>query len=260
MRKAAYLTYGVICYLLFFGTFLYTIGFLGNWIVPKTIDGPASTLPLWLALLVNLGLLSLFAVQHSGMARPEFKRWWTRIVPQPIERATYVLASSVVLWVIYWGWQPLPTALYTTEGAARIALTALYLGGYGLVLYSTILISHLDLFGIGQVVRYWHGREVESSHFVTPTLYRFIRHPLYVGWFVVFWATPEMTVGHLLFAAVCTGYILAAIPIEERDLVGEFGETYEQYRRTTPAFVPRIGSQAGPTGEATATRSASPVR
>ena len=237
MRKLGFLLYGIASYLVFFGTFLYAIGFVGNWIVPKTVDSGTPG-PVGLSILVNVALLGLFGLQHSVMARPAFKRWWTRFVPHEIERSTYVLLSSVCMILLFALWQPLPTALWTAEGALRMAIQALFLGGVGLVLYATMLIDHFDLFGLRQVILAWKGTAYTNHPFATPSLYRFVRHPLYVGWFVVFWATPDLTAGHLLLAAVTTAYILVAVLFEERDLVDHFGEDYVRYRETTPAFVP----------------------
>jgi protein-S-isoprenylcysteine O-methyltransferase Ste14 len=248
--RVFFLGYAGICYLAFFATFLYSIGFLGNWVVPRSIDagGPAS--PVGAALLVNVGLLSVFAVQHSAMARQGFKRGWTRIVPRPIERATYVLFTCAALALLYWQWRPLPGVVWQLEGRLHTLVTAIYLlAGWGGVLYATILIDHFDLFGVRQALLHWRGRERPPMRFVTPALYRLVRHPLYVAWFVVFWATPTMTVGRLLFAAVATAYILVAVQLEERDLVAEFGDEYRGYRESTPAFVPRLGRRAAAEAE-----------
>jgi len=240
MRRVLVFAYGLVSYLLFFATFVYSIGFIGNLAVPKSIDsGVAAGSPL-AAALVNLALLSVFAVQHSVMARPAFKRWWTRIIPESIERSTYVLFSVAALALIYWQWQPLPTAVWSAESdLARGALTGLYFAGWGLVFYATILISHFDLFGLRQVWLELRGRLYAHLPFETPSLYRFLRHPLYLGWFIVFWAGPDMSVGRLLFAATCTAYILVAVRIEERDLIAHFGEKYARYREQVPAFLPR---------------------
>jgi protein-S-isoprenylcysteine O-methyltransferase Ste14 len=240
MARALVLAYGVVSYAIFFVTFLYLIGFLGNAVVPKTIDsgtpGPAGT-----AVLVNSVLLALFGIQHSVMARPGFKAWWTRFVPRSIERSTYVLASSLVLIALYVFWQPIPDAIIQLSSpAARAAAHALFLGGFGLVLLSTFLIDHFDLFGLRQTWFRFRDRVCEEKRFATPWLYRFIRHPLYVGWLVAFWATPDLTAGRVLFAVWMTAYILAAIPLEERDLSAALGEPYRRWRERTPAFVPRF--------------------
>lgn len=249
MNRIVALLYGTVCYAIFFGTFLYAVGFLGNSsLVPKTIDSGIETG--WLqAVSVNLLLLTLFALQHSVMARPAFKRWWTRFVPQPVERSTYVLASSAVMILLFWAWQPLPSVVFhVEEPVARAALQLLFLGGVSVVLYSTFLIDHFDLFGLRQVVLHFRGRPYEEKRFVTPSLYRHIRHPLYVGWFVTFWATPDMTVGHLLMAGVTTAYILVAIVFEERDLGAHLGEDYRAYRERTPKFIPALPSRRSEDG------------
>jgi protein-S-isoprenylcysteine O-methyltransferase Ste14 len=245
MNRLAALVYGFVCYAIFFATFLYAAGFLANRVVPKSIDSgePGSAL---VAVAVDLGLLSLFAVQHSVMARIGFKRWWTRFVPQPVERATYVLASSLAFIALFAFWQPLPTPVFRIEHETLRALMAGLFGlGIGTVLYSTFLIDHFDLFGLRQVVLYFRGRPYTHKKFVTPALYRHIRHPLYVGWFITFWATPDMTVGHLLLAGVTSAYILVAIVFEERDLGTLLGAEYRAYRERTPMFVPRLGRGRG---------------
>jgi protein-S-isoprenylcysteine O-methyltransferase Ste14 len=241
IRKIGALSYGVICYAIFFATFLYLIGFLANFAVPKSIDSGAVGPAGW-ALLVNTALLVLFGLQHSVMARPAFKRVFTRIVPPAVERSTYVLASSVALILLFWQWRPLPSPLLELEsGFASRAVIALYLLGYAIILYATFLIDHFDLFGLRQVFLRAMGRAYTEKRFATPSLYKRIRHPLYVGWIVTFWATPSFTVGHLLFASAMTAYILLAIPFEERDLAAQLGEPYLSWRSRTPAFIPRIG-------------------
>lgn len=238
MNRFAALLYGIVCYVAFFGTFLYAVGFLGNSVVPKSIDsGPAGSALAGLA--INLGLLALFALQHSVMARIGFKQWWTRFVPRPVERATYVLASSVAFILLFAFWQPMPTPVFTLESEGLRALAiGVFLLGVATVLYSTFLIDHFDLFGLRQVLLYFRGRPYSEKRFVTPGPYRHIRHPLYVGWFVTFWATPDMTLGHLLIATVTTAYILVAIVFEERDLEVVLGDDYRAYRERTPMFVP----------------------
>jgi methanethiol S-methyltransferase len=241
MKRLLALAFGTVSYGIFFGTFLYLVGFLSGLVVPKTIDSGAPASLGW-ALLVDVALIALFGLQHSVMARPGFKAWWTRFVPAPIERSVYVLLSSAVLIALYAWWQPIPATVWNATGPiARAALTALLLGGVGLVLYATFLIDHFDLFGLRQVVLFFRRRSYSERHFVMPALYRFLRHPLYLGWFVTFWATPTMTVGHLLFAAGMSAYILLAIPLEERDLEALHGESYRRWRESTPAFVPRVG-------------------
>lgn len=230
--------YGVLCYLVFFGTYLYAIGFLGNFIVPKSIDS-GRTGPLGEALLINAGLLAVFAVQHSVMARPAFKRMWTRFVPKPAERSTYVLFSSVALIVLFRLWQPMGGVVWNIEQPAfRGVLYALFGMGFLLVLISTFLINHFDLFGLSQVYLYLRGKEYTQLRFGTPILYRHVRHPLYLGWLFAFWATPTMTMAHLVFALATTAYIFIAIQLEEKDLLDAYGNDYRRYRETVPMIVP----------------------
>ena len=246
LKRIAFFIYGSTCYLIFLGTFLYAIGFIGNFGVPTTLDGPA-TGALGVSLAIDVGLLTLFAVQHSVMARKWFKDWWTRLVPKPIERATYVLFSSLALILLFTFWQPLGGVIWSVEDpVGRFVLRALFAFGWGLLLYSTFLINHFDLFGLRQVWRYLLRRPETGLQFVTPGPYRMVRHPLYVGWLFAFWMTPVMTFAHLLFSIATTAYILLAIQFEERDLVREFGETYEEYRRSVPMLLPSLrkrGSQ-----------------
>jgi len=240
MTRIAFFVYGLVCYLVSLGTFLYAVGFIGNVGVPVSIDSRPLG-PTGVAVATDLGLLLLFALQHSVMARPAFKRWWTRIVPEPIERATYVLASSLALILLFWAWRPLGGVVWDVAApAARAVLHGLYGMGWGLVLVSTFLINHFDLFGLRQVWLHLHGEPYTHLRFSTPGPYRWVRHPLYVGWLTVFWATPTMTLTHLFFALVTTGYILSAIRWEERDLVGLHGSTYETYRKRVPMLIPRL--------------------
>jgi protein-S-isoprenylcysteine O-methyltransferase Ste14 len=230
--------YGVISYAIFFATFLYAVGFIGNFAVPRTLDG-APTLGFMPALLIDLGLLGMFAVQHSVMARPAFKRWFTRLVPESAERSTYVLLSSLALIALFAWWQPLGGMVWNvTDATARGVLWGGFAFGWLLVLVSTFLINHFDLFGLRQVWLQLRGRPYTHLAFGTPGPYRLVRHPLYVGWLFAFWATPTMTISHLVFAIATTGYILIAIRFEERDLVAHHGKLYADYREQVPMLVP----------------------
>ncbi|HSI88384.1 MAG TPA: isoprenylcysteine carboxylmethyltransferase family protein [Pyrinomonadaceae bacterium] len=240
LKRITFFLYAAVSYLIFFGTFLYAIGFIGNFAVPTTLDGPA-TGPFWQSLLINTGLLGLFAVQHSVMARPWFKKAWTKVVPVPIERSTYVLFSSLALILLFWLWRPMGGVIWSVEDPIGTAvLYGLFAFGWGLVLVTTFLINHVDLFGLRQGWLYLIGKPYTRLEFKTPALYRVVRHPLYVGWFFAFWMTPLMTAAHLLFAVATTAYILIAIQFEERDLVVEHGEAYEDYRRRVPMLVPSM--------------------
>lgn len=233
------LAYGLLCYLIFLGSFLYAIGFVANLVVPKSIDsGPAVSLGESVA--VNVLLLGLFAVQHSVMARPAFKRWWTRRVPTHVERSTYVLASSVLLILLFWQWRSLPGVVWQIEPPAAVILWVLFGVGWVLVLISTFLIDHFDLFGLRQVVLYARGQQYTPPPFRTPVLYKIVRHPIMVGFLIAFWSTPVMTWGHLLFAGMTTGYIFVGILLEEREMKNAFGESYEDYRRQVGMVVPRV--------------------
>ena len=237
MKRWLIFLYGVLSYAIFFGTFLYAIGFVGNLGVPKSIDSVRET-SLPMALLINAGLLGLFAIQHSVMARPAFKRWWTRIIAKEAERSTYTLLSSLALIALFAFWEPIGGVVWHVESTVGQAL--LYAGfafGWLLVLVSTFLINHFDLFGLRQVWLQLRRRPYTPLPFKTPVLYRYVRHPLYVGWFFAFWCTPTMTVAHLVFAIATTAYILIAIQLEERDLVAEHAE-YAQYRKRVPMLVP----------------------
>ncbi|MCO6413762.1 MAG: isoprenylcysteine carboxylmethyltransferase family protein [Thiogranum sp.] len=239
MKRTLILAYGVISYLVFFATFVYAIGFVGDLWVPKTIDGTPQ-LPLLTALLINAGLLGLFAVQHSVMARPAFKRLLTRFIPQAAERSTYVLASSLALVALFVYWQPMGGVVWqVTDPVGRALLYGGFAFGWGLVLVTTFLINHFDLFGLRQVWLDFTRRPYKPLGFVTPGPYKIIRHPLYVGWFFAFWSTPTMTVTHLVFALATTAYILIAIRLEERDLAKALPQ-YDTYRARVPMLVPRM--------------------
>ena len=241
--------YGVVAYVIFFGTFLYAAGFIGNLVVPKTLDG-APVSPLGTSVLVDLAVLALFAVQHSVMARPAFKRMWTRLVPEPVERSTYVLASSLALILLFWLWRPLGGVVWDVQNrVGRGLLHAGFAFVWLLVLVSTFLINHFDLFGLRQVWLHLRGRPYQPLRFRTPGPYRLVRHPLYVGWLFAFWSTPTMTVTHLLFAAMTTAYILVAIRFEERDLVAAHPE-YASYRARVPMLIPSPRRNASGTDEA----------
>lgn len=244
MKRWAVFLYGVFSYAVFFATFLYAAGFLGNFGVPKSMDSPAEG-SLGTAFLMNLGLLGLFAVQHSGMARRSFKDWLTRFVPATAERSTYVLLSSLALILLFAFWRPLGGTVWeVSDPWGRAFLFALFAAGLLIVLVATFLINHFDLFGLRQVWFYLQGRDYVPLRFRTPGPYKRVRHPLYVGWLLAFWATPTMTATHLLFAVVTTGYILGAIRLEERDLVTTFGEAYAEYRRRVPMLIPRLGRRS----------------
>ena len=239
LKRIATFIYGVFCYLVFFGTFLYAIGFIGNIFVPKSIDS-GRTGPLSEALLINAGLLGLFAIQHSVMARPWFKRGWRRIVSKPAERSTYVLLSSLALILLFWQWQPIGGAVWNIDNSTiRVALHAVCAMGWLLVLSSTFLINHFDLFGLRQVFLNLLGKEYTEIRFRTPMLYRHVRHPLYLGWLLAFWSTPTMTIAHLVFALATTAYIFIAIQLEEKDLVTAYGDEYRRYKKSVPMIFPK---------------------
>jgi protein-S-isoprenylcysteine O-methyltransferase Ste14 len=243
MKRTLIFLYGVASYLVFFATFIYAVGFIGNFGVPKTLDSPRDV-SLGIALAADLGLLALFAVQHSVMARPAFKRWWTRIVPESAERSTYVLFSSLALIGLFLWWQPLGGVIWQVTSAAGIkTMYTLYALGWVLLLYCTFLIDHFDLFGLRQVWFALRAKPMTPVPFVTPWLYRQVRHPLYIGWLTIVWATPVMTVTHLVFAGMCTAYILVAIQFEERDLINAHPE-YAEYRRRVPMLLP-LGRKGG---------------
>jgi len=240
MKRVAAFAYGVVCYGVFFATFLYAVGFLGNFAVPKTIDsGPDSSLIA--AIAIDCALLALFALQHSVMARPWFKRAWTRLVPEPVERSTYVLFSSLALLVMFWQWRPIGGVIWRLDDPfAKPVILGLYAAGLLIVLLSTFLINHFDLFGLRQVYLYLMGRPYTHLEFRTPFFYRYVRHPLYVGWLLTFWSAPVMTAAHFLFAVMTTAYILVAIRFEEADLISLHGDKYRRYRQQAPMLVPAL--------------------
>jgi protein-S-isoprenylcysteine O-methyltransferase Ste14 len=244
-RRLLILTYGVLSYVLFVVTFLYAVEFIGGFVTPNRLDGPRAG-SLAAALAIDVGLLLLFAVQHSGMARPRFKRWLTRLVPEPAERSTYVLLSNAALLVLFWQWRPLGGLVWEVQGeAARAAVSTLFVAGWLTVLGTTFLINHFDLFGLRQVWLAFRGVPYTPLRFTTPGPYRLVRHPLYVGWLTVFWAAATMSAAHLFFAIGTTAYILAAIRWEERDLIAAHPE-YSAYRRRVPMLVPRLQVSRAP--------------
>jgi protein-S-isoprenylcysteine O-methyltransferase Ste14 len=238
MKKSFYLLYAAVSYLIFFGTILYLIGFVSNLLVPKSIDTGATTSP-FLAVLINIGLIILFGFQHSIMARQGFKEKWTRIVPEPIERSTYVLFASIAVILLLFFWQPIPFVIWDLSGTiAGNILTILSFAGWGMLFLSTFLINHFHLFGLQQVYQFAAGRNQLAPRFRIPFLYRMVRHPLYLGFLIAFWAAPVMTTGHLLFAISMTVYIFIGIYHEEKDLERVHGEDYRKYRRKTPKIIP----------------------
>jgi protein-S-isoprenylcysteine O-methyltransferase Ste14 len=242
MGKLVQMAYALVAYVVFLGAFLYAIGFVGDLVVPKTIDsGPAS--PLTAALAIDAALLGLFAIQHSVMARPAFKRWWTTIVPAGAERSTYVLLSSLALILLFWQWRPLATPIWSLSGLAAQLVSGLFVVGWLVVLASTFMLSHFQLFGLTQAYAAFRDRAVENIPFHTPMLYGLVRHPIMLGFIIAFWATPVMSVGHLVFAVATTLYILIALQLEEADLIAAFGAKYRDYRRRTPMLIPfpRLG-------------------
>jgi protein-S-isoprenylcysteine O-methyltransferase Ste14 len=240
VKRHLLLAYGLFAYACFGATVLYFIGFLGNVVVPRAMDAEPTATPL-IAAAINLGLIALFGVQHSVMARPAFKRAWTNLVPEPAERSTYVLFSCLALAVLFWLWQPVGPVLWNVqEPVMRSVLFGLFAGGWVMIVVASIQINHFDLFGLRQVWLHWKGTPYTPLRLGTPGFYKHVRHPLYVGWLTAFWVSPTMTAGHALFAAGMTAYILIAIVFEERNLREFHGEPYAEYRRRTPMFIPRL--------------------
>lgn len=251
MKRALIFLYGLICYVMFLATFLYAIGFIGDIFVPKTIDSGAAG-PIGMAIVIDAVLLTIFALQHSVMARPEFKKWWTRFIPKSMERSTFVLFANLALVLLYWQWRPIPAVVWSVQSHwAQILIRAIYAAGWFILLTGTFMISHAHLFGLKQVYEKLTKKEVSAPQFMQPGYYKYIRHPLMLGFIISFWAAPVMTVGHLLFAAASTGYILVALQLEERDLIKFFGEKYIEYKKRVPMFIPFTKSNPESSDEST---------
>lgn len=246
MNKLLIFIYGVVCYAVFFLAFLYAVGFVGNLVVPKTIDsGPEANF--FIAVFIDLVLFGFFVGQHTVMARPGFKKRWTRIIPKPMERSTFVLCASLLLLLLFWQWRPITIVIWNVDNVlGKFVLTGLFWFGWAIVLLATFMIDHFDLFGLRQVYLNLRGRKYRHGEFTTAGLYRYIRHPIMFGFIVAFWATPLMTAGHLLFATATTVYVLIAIQLEERDLIGFIGKDYKDYRRRVPMLIPFLGKRKEP--------------
>ncbi len=251
MKRHTYLTYGIFCHALFLAVYLYMAGFFGNILAPKTIDHglppgaePTSTTA---AVIINILLILLFVIPHSVMARPAFKKWWTRIIPESIERSTYVLVSCILMIILMWQWRPIgPTVWEVNEGPLHYILHGLFVFGWLMVPLVSLLINHFDLLGTRQVWLHFQGKDYTPLKFRIPVVYSSVRHPLYVGWIIAFWATPVMTVGHLIFAITSTLYMIIAIPFEERDLIQHHGDDYQQYKQQVPALIPGLTPRKNP--------------
>lgn len=242
MSRTFIFAYGCFCYAIFLGVFAYSVSFLGNFYVPNSIDA-APTMSFWPALAINLGLLGVFAIQHSVMARPAFKRVWTNVIPEAAERSTYVLFSNLAMIAVFLFWQPMGGSLWTIHTEPfRTIVVGLYFVGWGVLFYATWLINHFDLFGLRQVWYHLRGQKPPEMMFRVPGMYKYVRHPIYVGWLTIFWATPTMTAAHFVFAVMTTAYILIAIQFEEKDLVDEFGDDYRDYRENVGMLVPKPGA------------------
>lgn len=244
MKRILILLYGIIAYVVFLVAFLYAIGFVGNLVVPKSIDSGTLSGSMTTAILINIVLLSIFALQHSIMARPAFKRWWTKIIPKAMERSTYVLLSSLALLLLYWKWQPITSVIWDVSDNQMLSgiLTVLFFIGWMIVLLATFMIDHFDLFGLKQVFDNLNGKTENPIKFIARYLYAFVRHPIMLGFLIAFWATPVMTTGHLLFAVVTTAYIFVTVKyFEERDLRNSLGDEYKDYQKQTPMFIPYRG-------------------
>ena len=238
MNRVIAFIYGVVAYVIFLAVFLYMVGFLANQWVPRTVDN-APEASIGTALGINLLLVSLFGLQHTVMARPTFKRWWTQFVPQSVERSTYVMLTNVILVLLYWQWRSMPESVWLIQNSAgATVLWGIFAAGWVLVLVTTFLINHFELFGLQQIWFHLRNKTPKPHAFVTPGPYKLVRHPLYVGWLMTFWATPAMTAGHLVFALGMTVYILVAIYFEERNLLEYHGEVYAEYRQRTPMLIP----------------------